>query len=294
MKAWIVLQKKSSLVKYETDRLIQEGCGDFELVLHPEIDIIVSREDRRSIRYKNKIVNLPDIVIPRTGSGTGYFGLSVLRHFERLNVPLLNGSRSIEITKDKLWASQVFAEQGLPTPKTVLVKDPVNPKLIEKEIGFPCVVKIFAGSYGKGVYLVHNKQELQDFIEFAHGIKSDEAIIVQEYIDSNPGEDIRVYVVGGKALGAMKRKATDGSFKANITRGGVGEDFPMNDRIEEIALQTTSALGLDIAGIDLLFDGNDYKVCEANSAPGFKGFEKYTNINVAREIVEFARKKVTI
>lgn len=289
MKAWIVLQKKTSLVKYETDRLIEEGNGSVELALHPEIDIIVSREDRRSIRYKNKVVDLPNVVIPRTGSGTGYFGLSVLRHFERLGVPLLNGSRSIEITKDKLWASQVFAEAGISTPKTVLVKDPVNPKLIEREIGFPAVVKIFAGSYGKGVYLVHNTQELQDFIEFAHGIKSDEAIIVQEYIDSKPGEDIRAYVVGGKVIGAMKRKSTDGSFKANITRGGKGENFPLNERIEEIALQTTSALGLDIAGIDLLFDGDDYKVCEANSAPGFKGFEKYTGVNVAREIVAYAK-----
>lgn len=289
MTAWIVLQKKTALVKYETDRLLEEGKGFVELALHPEIDIIVSREDRRSIRYKNRVVNLPNVVIPRTGSGTGYFGLSVLRHFERLGVPLLNGSRAIEITKDKLWASQVFAEHGLPTPKTVLVKDPVNPKLIEKEIGFPAVVKIFAGSYGKGVYLVHNRQELQDFIEFAHGIKSDEAIIVQEYIDSKPGEDIRAYVVGGRVLGAMKRKATDGSFKANITRGGVGENFPLNDRIEEIALATTTALGLDIAGIDLLFDGDDYKVCEANSAPGFKGFERYTGVNVAKAIVDYAK-----
>jgi len=288
LKGWIVLQKKQSTTNFETKRLLEEGNGNFELVLHPDLDICVSREDRRSIRYKNKIVSLPDVVIPRTGSGTGYFGLSVLRHLEKLNVPLLNGSRAIEITKDKLWASQVFAEQGLPTPKTVLVKDPVNPKLIASEIGFPCVVKIFAGSYGKGVYLVHNKQELQDFIEFAHGIKSDEAIIVQEYIDSKPGEDIRVYVVGGKVLGAMKRKATDGSFKANITRGGVGENFPMNERIEEIALATASALSLDIAGVDLLFDGDDYKVCEANSAPGFKGFEKYTGINVARKIINYA------
>lgn len=292
MKAWIVLQKKKPLTKYETDRLIEEGKGEVELALHPDIDIIVSRDDSRSIRYKNKVVSLPDVIIPRTGSATGYFGLSVLRHFERLGVPLLNGSRAIEITKDKLWASQVFAEHGLPTPKTVLVKDPVNPKLIEKQIGFPAVVKIFSGSYGKGVYLVHNKQELQDFIEFAHGINSDEAIIVQEYIDSNPGEDIRAYVVGGRVLGAMKRKSTDGSFKANITRGGVGENYPLNERIEEIALKTTESLGLDIAGIDLLFDGDGYKVCEANSAPGFKGFERYTGVNVAREIINYARTKI--
>ena len=159
---------------------------------------------------------------------------------------------------------------------------------------FPCVVKIFAGSYGKGVYLCNNSREFRDFIEFAHGIKSDEAIIVQEFIKSRPGEDVRVIVVGGKALGAMKRSSKDGSFKANITRGGVGENYPLNPRIEEIAIKTTNALGLDVAGIDLLFDGDDYKLCEANSAPGFKGFEKYTGINVARAIIDYAKTKASI
>ena len=294
MKTWIVLQKRDKNVNYETDRLLTEGGEGTELIYHPNVDIIVDRQDRRSIRVKNRVVDLPNVVIPRTGSGTGYFGHSLLRHFERLGVPLLNNSASIEVTKDKLHAAQVFAEHHLPTPKTMLVKDPVNPSLVAKEIGFPCVVKIFAGSYGKGVYLCNNSREFRDFIEFAHGIKSDEAIIVQEFIKSRPGEDVRVIVVGGKALGAMKRSSKDGSFKANITRGGVGENYPLNPRIEEIAIKTTNALGLDVAGIDLLFDGDDYKLCEANSAPGFKGFEKYTGINVARAIIDYAKTKASI
>ena len=294
MKTWIVLQKRDKNVNYETDRLLVEGGEGTELIYHPNVDIIVDRQDRRSIRVKNRVVDLPNVVIPRTGSGTGYFGHSLLRHFERLGVPLLNNSAAIEVTKDKLHAAQVFAEHHLPTPKTMLVKDPVNPRLVEKEIGFPCVVKIFAGSYGKGVYLCNNSREFRDFIEFAHGIKSDEAIIVQEFIKSRPGEDVRVIVVGGKALGAMKRSSKDGSFKANITRGGVGENYPLNPRIEEIAIKTTNALGLDVAGIDLLFDGDDYKLCEANSAPGFKGFEKYTGINVARAIIDYAKTKASI
>ena len=294
MKTWIVLQKRDKNVNYETDRLLVEGGEGTELIYHPNVDIIVDRQDRRSIRVKNRVVDLPNVVIPRTGSGTGYFGHSLLRHFERLGVPLLNNSAAIEVTKDKLHAAQVFAEHHLPTPKTMLVKDPVNPSLVEKEIGFPCVVKIFAGSYGKGVYLCNNSREFRDFIEFAHGIKSDEAIIVQEFIKSRPGEDVRVIVVGGKALGAMKRSSKDGSFKANITRGGVGENYPLNPRIEEIAIKTTNALGLDVAGIDLLFDGDDYKLCEANSAPGFKGFEKYTGINVARAIIDYAKTKASI
>lgn len=291
MKAWLILKQKNRSTKYETDRLLEEGNGEVELVLHPDIDILVGNEGRKSLRKKRKFVDLPDVVIPRTGSGTGYFGLSVLRHLEKLGVPLVNGSAAIEATKDKLWSCQIFAENNLPTPKTLLVKQPIDSNLVKKEIGFPAVIKIFAGSYGKGVHLVQNKNEFTDFTDFIYGIKSDEAMIVQQYISSRPGEDLRVYVIGNKVLGAMKRSSTDGSFKTNITRGAVGSSFPMNERIEQIALDTAKALGLDIAGIDLLFDGQDYKLCEANSAPGFLGFEKYTGVNVAKEIVDFARSK---
>jgi len=291
LKAWLILKQKNRSTKYETDRLLEEGNGEVELVLHPDIDILVGNEGRKSLRKKRKFVDLPDVVIPRTGSGTGYFGLSVLRHLEKLGVPLVNGSAAIEATKDKLWSCQIFAENNLPTPKTLLVKQPIDSNLVKKEIGFPAVIKIFAGSYGKGVHLVQNKNEFTDFTDFIYGIKSDEAMIVQQYISSRPGEDLRVYVIGNKVLGAMKRSSTDGSFKTNITRGAVGSSFPMNERIEQIALDTAKALGLDIAGIDLLFDGQDYKLCEANSAPGFLGFEKYTGVNVAKEIVDFARSK---
>lgn len=291
MSMWVILNDKNTHVKYETDRLQEEGGkGKVEVVFHKNIDILLDRDDRKSIRHNSKVVNLPSVVIPRTGSATDHFALSVLRHFERLGVRLINGSRAIEMTKDKLWASQIFAECSLPIPKTLMVKYPVDSKLVQKIIGFPAVVKTFSGSYGKGVYLVRTIEEFTDFIEFVHGVKQDEAVIVQEYVDSRPGEDIRVYIVGNKVLGAMKRKSLDGSFKANITRGGVGENFPLNPIVEEHSLKAASVLELDIAGIDLLFDGDGYKICEANSAPGFKGFEKYTGVNVAKEIISYANK----
>ena len=289
MNCWIVLQKRTKSTTYETDRLAQAAGAGCSVVYHPSVDIIVSRKDRKSVRVKNKTVQLPDLVIPRTGSGTGYFGFAMLRHLEQLGVPVINSSWSIEATKDKLYAAQVFAQKGIDTPKTILVKSPVSPRLVQREIGFPAVVKIMAGSYGKGVYLVHSRSEFQDFIEFAHGIKSDEAIIVQEYVGSRPGEDLRVIVVGGQALGAMHRKSRDGSFKANITRGGEGEAYPLTDDIRDLAVSAADALGLDVAGVDLLFTEDGYTVCECNSAPGFEGFERATGIDVAGAIIDYAR-----
>ena len=292
MKTWIIQQKPSKHNRYENDRLLAEGGPGTEIVFHPNIDIIVSREGRRSIRVKNKQVDIPDVMIPRTGSGTGYFGFAILRHLERLGVKTVNPAHAIEATKDKLYAHQIFAEKGIPTPKTMLVKHPVNANLVDREIGWPAIVKIMAGSYGKGVYQVTSKSRFTDFIEFAHGINTDEAIIVQEYIDTHPGEDLRVFVVGDCVLGAMKRSSKDGSFKANITRGGVGENYPLTPEIEDMALRVARSLDLEVAGIDLLFGRDGFLVCEANSAPGFEGFEQATGINVAKKIIDYSRSKL--
>jgi gamma-F420-2:alpha-L-glutamate ligase len=291
-KIWVIQQKTSRETAWETQRLLEAGEGDACLVLHPTVDIIVSKEGRRSIRVRNRMVDIPDVIIPRTGSGTGYFGFAILRHLERLGIATVNPSHAIEATKDKLYAHQIFAENHIPTPKTMLVKHPVNPGLVEREIGFPAVVKIMAGSYGRGVYQVTTRARFRDFIEFAHGINTDEAIIVQEYVGHAPGEDLRVFVVGDRVLGAMKRKSLDGSFKANITRGGVGEAYPLTAEIEDLALRVARVLGLEIAGVDLLFGPEGFLVCEANSAPGWQGFEAATGINVAQEIIRYARSKI--
>ena len=292
-KLWIIAQKRSSETKHEIRKLLGacEGRCEVDLVFHPSVDIIVSKEGRRSIRVKNKMVNIPDVMIPRTGSGTGYFGFAILRHLERLGVKTVNPSHAIEATKDKLYAHQIFAEKGIPTPKTMLVKHPVNPNIVDKEIGWPAIVKIMAGSYGKGVYKVESKAHFSDFIDFAHGIKTDEAILVQEYMNAQPGSDLRVFVVGDRVLGAMKRSSRDGSFKANITRGGLGENFPLTPEIEELALKVAQSLDLEVAGVDLLFGPDGFVVCEANSAPGFEGFERCTGIDIANEIITYALNK---
>lgn len=99
-----------------------------------QFDIIVTKDDRKSIRIDGEVQHLPDFILPRMGSGTTYFALAVIRHFERLGVPVINGSEAIETVKDKLYSIQVLAENNLPVPKTMLAKFPINAELIEKQI----------------------------------------------------------------------------------------------------------------------------------------------------------------
>jgi len=277
---------------YERERFIEEADKygiDFSVVFADEIDLIVSRDDRKSIRYRNDIVALPDTLLARTGSGTGYFNLSVLRQFERLNVPTLPNSAAIEASKDKMYANQILAQAGLPIPKTMLTRFPCKAELVEKQVGFPCVIKVVTGSHGAGVYLCENAKQFEDLSELISSLDFKNSMIVQEYIQYSEGRDLRVIVIGGRVIGAMQRTSVDGSFKANISRGGQGEAYDVDDEMEMLSIQVAKVLDLDIAGVDLLFHPDGYRICEANSAPGFKGFEEALGINIPQKVFDYAK-----
>jgi len=296
MKLWM-LGNRLTTEMYERERFVEEADKygiDFSLVFADEIDLIVSRDDRKSIRYRNDIVSLPDSILARTGSGTGYFNLSVLRQFERLNVPTLPNSASIEASKDKMYANQILAQAGLPIPKTMLTRFPCKADLVENVVGFPCVLKVVTGSHGAGVYLCENAKQFEDLSELISSLDSKTSMIIQEYISHSEGRDLRVIVIGGRVVGAMQRKSTDGSFKANISRGGQGEAYDVDDEMEMLSIQVAKVLDLDVAGVDLLFHPDGYRICEANSSPGFKGFEKALGINIPQKIFDYAKLRSNI
>ena len=291
MKLWM-LGNRLTTEMYERERFIEEAekqSIDFSVVFADELDLIVSRDDRKSIRYQNSIVSLPDVLLARTGSGTGYFNLSVLRQFERLNVPTIPNSNSIEASKDKMYANQILAQAGLPIPKTMLTRFPCKAELVEQVVGFPCVIKVVTGSHGAGVYLCETAKQFEDLSELISSLDFKNSMIVQQYVQYSEGRDLRVIVIGGRVIGAMLRQSTDGSFKANISRGGEGVAFDVDEHMEMLAIQTAKVLDLDIAGVDLLFSTDGYKICEANSSPGFKGFEAALDINIPEKVFSYAR-----
>ena len=291
MKLWM-LGNRLTTEMYERERFIEEAekSGiDFTVAFADEIDLIVSRDDRKSIRYRNDVVALPDALLARTGSGTGYFNLSVLRQFERLNVLTLPNSSSIEASKDKLYASQILAQAGLPTPKTMLTRFPCKSETVEKQVGFPCVMKVVTGSHGAGVFLCEDAKQFEDLSELISSLDAKNSMIIQEYIKESEGRDLRVIVIGGRVVGAMQRTSTDGSFKANISRGGQGKAYDVDDEMEMLAIQVAKVLDLDIAGVDLLFHTDGYRICEANSSPGFEGFEKALDINVPQKVFDYVK-----
>jgi gamma-F420-2:alpha-L-glutamate ligase len=294
MNGWII-HKKQLGENHEVERLVEEfeKKGVKIRVVNPkDAYIFVDREDRKSIIVEGKPRKLPDFVLPRTGSGTTYFIKAIIRHLERLGVTMINGSDAIDNVKDKLYSQQILGQSNLPCPKTMLVKHPINVKLVEQNLNYPMIVKTLSGSYGSGVFMVENRKQFVQMMKMAELTRPSYNIIIQECIEDSFGKDLRVLVVNGKVAGCMMRQSTDGDFRANLTRGGEAIPYQVDDDIEWVAGESARLLDLDIAGVDLLFNGDSYTICEVNSAPGFEGMEKYTKQNIAEKMVDYIIKKV--
>jgi len=290
MKVWI-LKRRETFDCYENKRFHEEAekLGfEIETVAPEDFEIITTKEGRKSILHKGEHVRLPDCLLPRMGAGTTYFALAVIRQLERLGVFVLNQSHSIEHSKDKLATSQILASNNIPTPKTMLAKFPLNIELIEKEFNYPVIVKTISGTYGKGIFLCKDRTQLEDLGGLIEISKTQSInVIIQEFVSESAGKDIRVLVIGGRAIGAMLRKAPEGKFKANFSAGGSVEPLKLNPAMEWLAVESAKLLDLEIAGVDLLFDGDNYKICEVNSSPQFQGFEQATEINVPAKIYKY-------
>lgn len=300
MLGWVLYRINESELKpemYEINRLMEEakkGKIDLRILKPEQIDLIVTQEDRNSILVDGRLEPLPDFVLPRMGAGTTYFALAVIRHLERLGVPCFNSAHNIDIVKDKLFTQQILAEKNLPVPKTMLVKFPLDIELIQKKIGFPIVIKTLSGSQGKGVFLAENRKTFSDLVSMIEVTNPKANMILQEFIKDSFGRDLRVLTMGGRAIVCMERTSQGDDFKANFSAGGEVKEYPMTPEIEWLASETSRILGLEIAGVDLLFDGDHFKICEVNSSPGFEGMEQATKRNIPAEIFHYLKIRLGI
>lgn len=298
MLGWLLYKHPAEAIRpdnYVIHRLLEAADhNDIELkILSPEqIDIIVTREDRKSILLDEVPSRLPDFILPRMGASTTYFALAVIRHLERLGVYSVNSSQSIDTVKDKLYTLQILAESNLPIPKTILLKFPVEADIVHKHLKFPVIVKTLSGSKGSGVFLSTDENTFNDLMQLIDATNRNANIILQEFIETSRGRDLRVLTIGGQVVSAMERIANGGNFKANFSIGGNALKYKVSPEVERIGSEISRILNLDVAGIDLLFDKQGFKICEVNSAPGFRGMEQCCDIDIADSIFRFIKKKL--
>ncbi len=280
-----VLSRGESL--YSTRSLINAGTahGHVMEVLDPAYCNLAIEKGKPIIRFNDEIVDDLDAVIPRIGASNTYFGASLVRHFEQLNVFSVASSKGIVLSRDKWACFQILSKAGIPVPNTLLGITANLELLLKNFNSYPIIIKILEGTHGHGVILSESFQNALSTIESLK--TANVPFLIQEYIAESNGADIRVIVVDNKVVAAMKRQSKAGDFRSNLHRGGSATGIRLTYEEEQIAIKTARALGLHVCGVDILQADRGPLVLEVNSTPGLEGIETTTGINIAKKIISF-------
>jgi gamma-F420-2:alpha-L-glutamate ligase len=219
---------------------------------------------------------------------------ALARHLEIMGFKVYNSANAIKNCDNKSLTYQILSEYEIPMPKTInaplvypscKITDYTFYDVVEQELGYPFVLKESYGSFGMQVYLIQNRDEFLQKVEELQYAPH----LYQEFIESSKGRDIRLYVVGDRVVASMLR-SSDTDFRANAELGGNAVAYEPTEAQKQLALRCAKILGVDFAGIDLLFGENgEAIVCEVNSNAHMKAIMKCTGINVAELIIDYIK-----
>lgn len=277
---------------YSTQRLVDAARerGHVVRVLDPLRCYVRIAPGNMAIRYKGKALRDIDAAIPRIGTQSTFYGTAVLRQLEMMGVYTPNPSDAVLRARDKLRCLQILASHGLQMPATVFGDNPDDTNDVLAMLGDPPhVIKLNEGSQGTGVVLAEKRSASQSVIEAFRGLYAN--FLVQEFIAEANGSDLRCFVVGNKVVAAMQRDATPGEFRANLHRGGTASKARLSKEEKRIAVRAAQALGLGIAGVDLLRSNRGPLLLEVNASPGLEGIEAASGVDVAGKIIEALESK---
>jgi ribosomal protein S6--L-glutamate ligase len=276
---------------YSTKRLVEAGeqRGHEMLVVDTlKCDIFMEKRNPR-VYYKTGMLTDIDAIIPRIGASVTFYGTAVVRQFEMMKVFSTTESQALVRSRDKLRSLQILSRAGLGLPKTVFTNYSKDiDQIIEVAGGTPVIIKLLEGTQGLGVVLAESKNAAKSVIEAFNGLQA--RVIVQEFIKEAKGTDIRAFVVDGVIVGAMKRTAKEGEFRSNLHRGGKAELIELTDEEEITAIKAARALGLGVAGVDMLRSERGPLIIEVNSSPGLQGIEGATGNNIAGSIIKYVER----
>ena len=280
-----ILSRNQNL--YSTKRLVEAAkLKGHEAIIVDHLGCnLINEAGNPHIIYKGSKLEGVDAVIPRIGSSVTFYGTAVVRQFEMMGARSSNSSLSIVRSRDKLRSMQIFSSHEIAIPKTVISNHSKDVESIITEIGgAPLVIKLLEGTQGIGVVLAETKKAAKSVIEAFYGMKA--YVLVQEFIKEAAGCDIRALVVNGKVVGAMKRQGAEGDFRSNLHRGGSATTIKLSREEKNTAILAAKAMGLNVAGVDMLQSARGPLVLEVNSSPGLEGIEKATGIDIAGIIID--------
>ena len=277
---------------YSNKRLMEAGAArghemTFIAIGNCYMDITAQKPE---IHYRGGEILKPfDAVIPRVRPAITFYGMAVLRQFELQKAYCLNGPIAIGRAQDKLRTLQLLCSKNIEIPRTGFAHSPLDTKDMIKIVGgAPLVVKLLEGTQGRGVVLAETNKAAESVINAFKSLKAD--IMVQEFIAEAKGADLRCFVIGDKVVASMERRAAKGEFRANIHLGGTGHKVKITPQERKIAVASAKAVGLKVAGVDIIRSSTGPKVLEINSSPGLEGVEGTTGKDIAGLMIEHIEK----
>jgi ribosomal protein S6--L-glutamate ligase len=278
---------------YSTQRLMEAAKKrkhEVRIIDPLKCDLVIEKRNP-NIYYKGEYILETDAIIPRIGASVTFYGTAVVRQFEMMGAFSTIDSEALVRSRDKLRSLQVLSRAKIGLPKTVFTNysRDVN-GVIQQVGGTPLVIKLLEGTQGLGVVLAETKNAAKSVIEAFNGLQA--RVIVQEFIKEAKGADIRVFVVDGHVVGAMKRQGKEGEFRSNLHQGGTAEVIELTDEEEIAAIKAAKAMRLGVAGVDLLQSSRGPLILEVNSSPGLEGIEKATGKDIAKSIIQYIEKNV--
>ena len=217
------------------------------------------------------------------------FRVDALHWIEERGVPVVNSPRAIERAVDKFYTDALLREAGLPTPETVVCENMADAMEAVRRMG-DVVIKPIFGSMGHGLVRVSDPDIAFRVLKSLDQVRS--VFYIQRAVDHG-GRDVRVFVIGGRVLGAIERRAAEGDWRTNVARGAEATAIDIPAEWAQLAVRAAAAIGADYAGVDLLpSPGGEVFVLEVNGIPGWQGLQQATGLDVAGAIVDHLETRV--
>lgn len=276
---------------YSTQSLVKaaEKRNHNVLVIDPTYCNVMIEDNKVLLQYHDEIIDDIDAIIPRVGASNTYYGTSLVRQFEAQGVYTVATSAGITQSRDKWISFQLLAKAGVPLPKTTLGAPSYLKDFLSDFGGGKVIIKILEGTHGTGVILCDNYLNALSTVETLQGLRT--RFVMQEFIAESKGSDIRVIVVGGQVIAAMKRFSREGDFRSNLHQGGSAAVYKLSEKEAAVAIAAAKVLNLEVCGVDILLSERGPLVLEVNSTPGLEGIETTTGVSVAGAIIKHIEKK---
>jgi len=282
---------------HTTQRLLDEAknLGIPAYALMAEAANIVGGQVWNSGDEKNKFdISTDDtICIVRGSVARRDAYLDLISQLEKIGISVINNRETISICVDKYRSALRFADSGVPTPKTSLVQSEKTLQTSLDIIGeeYPMILKTLRGSKGVGVIFIESKRQLNSLVQLLWKQDKKTEILLQSYIKSD--FDVRVLVLNGEILTAMRRDVLEGDFRSNYSQGAKVKEYKLNDEEITICLNADKAVGGIYTAVDFIKNDKNIFVLEVNSSPGTAGIEEATGRNLIKEILVHFKNRET-